>query len=776
MLSREIERRLAEAMETAKSARHEFVTSEHLLLALTHGSACSEILKALGADIPKLRKTLLKHIESHSSPLSLEAINSLGGIESWKPEFTLSCHRWIQRAMLQVRNAGKSTISEGHFLVALFYETDSFAVYSLEEQGVTQFDVIQFISHGSPYTDHNVTPDGTPLSVDGSHKPEGDGENSSSQSALETYASNLNEKARQGKIDPLIGRRNLIERTAQILGRRLKNNPLLIGEPGVGKTALVEGLAYLIDQGEVPKAIQDRLIYSIDLGALIAGTKFRGDFEARLKKIVEEAKKRPEVILFIDEIHTLVGAGSTGGGSMDAANLLKPALASGDISCIGSTTFEEYRKYFEKDSALSRRFQKVDVSEPSQAETLDILKGLRPKFEEFHKVKYTDQALTSAIDLSVKYMSGKLLPDKAIDLIDEAGSRAKLKGHPHPIEVKDIEDVVASVTQIPIASVSFSEKDQLRTLEGRLKALIFGQDEAIEKLVTSIKYAKSGLAPDTKPIGSFLFTGPTGVGKTEVSKQLAEHLGIPFIRIDMSEYMEKHSVARLIGAPPGYVGFDEGGQLTESVKRQPHSLVLLDEIEKAHPDIFNTLLQVMDAGRLTDSQGRITDFKQVILIMTSNAGAVDVAKGQIGIAKHKNEAEQISQEALKRHFNPEFLNRIDSVVAFRRLGQPELLMVVQKYINELKMKLQKQNIYLETAPEVASLILEKGYQPEFGARPLARTIDQYLKRPLVDEILFGKLTKGGRVQVGVTEGSLHFEILPLAEPLALPSTSQIGTT
>jgi len=772
MLSREIERRLAEAMENAKSARHEFVTSEHVLLALTHGGASSEILKALGADIPKLRKTLLKYIDEHSTKLSIEEINALGGLETWKPEFTLSCHRWIQRAVMQVRSAGKDVITEGHFLIALFYESDSFAVYSLEMQGITQFDLIQFVSHG-------YQQDALKSGFTQSDFHESDNSGGSEEkviSALDTYAVNLSEKAKGGKLDPLIGRRTIIERMIQILGRRQKNNPLLIGEPGVGKTAIVEGLAYLIHKSDVPSVMQNRIIYALDMGTLVAGTKFRGDFEARLKKIITEVKKRPEVILFIDEIHTLVGAGNSGGGSMDAANLLKPALASGEISCIGSTTFEEFRKYFEKDSALSRRFQKIDVNEPSKQETLDILTGLKSRFEEYHQVTYSNESLLAAVDLSVRYMNGKLLPDKAIDLIDEAGSRAKIKGNKKPISSKDIEDVVASVTQIPIASVSYSEKDQLRTLEGRLKAVIFGQDEAIERLVRAIKYAKSGLAPDTKPIGSFLFTGPTGVGKTEVSKQLAEHLGIPFIRFDMSEYMEKHSVARLIGAPPGYVGFDEGGQLTEAVKRQPHSLVLLDEIEKAHPDIFNTLLQVMDAGRLTDSQGRTTDFKQIILIMTSNAGAIDVAKGQIGIAKHANEAEQISNEALKRHFSPEFLNRIDAIVAFKRLGKTELLMVIQKYVDDLKMKLQKQNIFLETSSEVLQFLLDKGYQPEFGARPLARTIDDYLKRPLVDDILFGKLTQGGRVKVKLEKDVLNFEILPLSPVLAIGSTSQIGTT
>jgi ATP-dependent Clp protease ATP-binding subunit ClpA len=766
MLSREIERRLAEAMEIARSAKHEFITSEHVLLALTQGGASSEILKSLGVQIPRLRKTLLQYIEQHSTKLNTQDIQNLGGPTVWKPEFTLSCHRWIQRAILQVRNAGKDLITEGHFLIALFYEPDNFAAYSLEQEGLNQFDLIQSIAHGNPEEGLFLNSEDSPLPPHQDQEEQGLDRQDSQESALETYGINLNEKAKAGKIDPLVGRKTLVERMIQILHRRLKNNPLLIGEPGVGKTALVEGLADLIYKKEVPPFMEDRVLYTLDMGTLLAGTKFRGDFESRFKKILNEAKARPEVILFIDEIHTLIGAGSTGGSSMDAANLLKPLLSSGEVSCIGSTTFEEYRKYFEKDSALSRRFQKIDIPEPSKEESLEILKGLRPHFEVFHQVQYQDEALKAAVDLSVKYLNGKLLPDKAIDLIDEAGSRAKIKGIQEPISPEAIEDVVSHVTQIPLSRVSSSEKDLLRHLEGRLKAVIFGQDEAIEKLVGAIKYSKSGLNHDRKPIGSFLFTGPTGVGKTEVSRQVAEHLGIPFIRFDMSEYMEKHAVARLIGAPPGYLGFNEGGQLTEAIKRQPHSLVLLDEVEKAHPDILNTLLQVMDAGRLTDSQGRTTDFRHTLIIMTSNAGALDIAKGQIGIAPSHWEVDKTSQEALKRYFSPEFLNRIDAVVTFNRLGKDELLLVVQKYLTELKMTLQKQKIDLETTPEVASYLLEKGYKPEFGARPLGRTLTEYIQKPLIDDLLFGKLSKGGRVRIkvqgqGQKQGQkLHFEMIP----------------
>lgn len=767
MLSREIERRIGEAVEMARAARHEFVSSEHILLALTQGGASNEILKDLGADIPKLKRTLKKYIEDNSPALSIEDIDTMGGPESWKPEFTLACHRWIQRAVLQVKNAGKDIITEGHFLIALFYESDNFAAYALEEQGVTQFELIQYVSHGGDealgsHLEISSSPD--------SSDPEG---TKKTESALEKYAQNLNQKATDGRVEPLIGRRSIVERMTQILGRKTKNNPLLIGEPGVGKTALVEGLAYLIVQGEVPEPLKGRVVYSLDLASLIAGTKFRGDFEQRLKQVVTEVKKRPEVILFIDEIHTLVGAGATGGGSMDAANLLKPALANGEMSCIGSTTFEEFRKYFEKDSALTRRFQKIDVNEPTKQETLEILKGLRPRFETFHEVTYADEALQAAIDLSVKYMHGKLLPDKAIDLIDEAGSRAKITKLNKEISTQEIEDVVASVTQIPIASVSYSEKDQLRSLDGRLKAVIYGQDEAIDKLVTAIKYAKSGLASETRPIGSFLFAGPTGVGKTEVSKQLAELMGIPFQRFDMSEYQEKHAVARLIGAPPGYVGFEEGGQLTDIVKRQPHSVVLLDEIEKAHPDIFNTLLQVMDAGRLTDAQGRTTDFKQVILIMTSNAGALEVAKGQMGIAQ-TNLDSGLSMDALKRTFAPEFLNRLDAIVTFKKLEQDQLLQVVQKHVDELKMKLQNKGIFLDVKKPVLEWLLKKGFQPAYGARPLARTVDEHLKRPLVDEILFGKLIHGGKVTVKVDKALLHFDVRGATPALISSGVSEEG--
>ncbi len=757
MLSHEVERRIAEALEMAKSKHHEFVTSEHLLYCLTHGGGTSEILRSLGVDLPRLRKRLLQHIEENIPTVSDETIQEQGGLEHWRPEFSIAIHRWIQRAFIQVRNAGKDKVTEGHFLVALFFESDSFAVYALEQEGITQFDLIQAISHRDA-----LPPSGgkNKSSQDNSASAEGPSEDSPG-SVLEQLGINLNERAKAGKLDPLVGRRDLIRRLAQVLGRHKKNNPLLVGDPGVGKTALVEGLALLITEGQVPNFLRDKVIYSLDTGSLVAGTKFRGDFEARLKHIIQEVRNRPEVILFIDEIHTLVGAGSSGSGSLDAANLLKPALASGDIRVIGSTTFEEYRKFFEKDSALNRRFQKIDVKEPSYEETLEILKGVKKKLENFHRVSFAEESLPASIELSQKYIHGKLLPDKAIDLLDEAGSTFKLEQKTGPILPEVLSRIVAQLAGINVSVVTTSELDRLKTLEGRLKAVVFAQDEAIETLVAAIKYAKSGLAPDTKPIGSFLFVGPTGVGKTEVSKQLAEHLGVPFVRFDMSEYMEKHSISRLIGAPPGYVGYEEGGQLTEAVRKSPHSVVLLDEIEKAHLDIFNALLQVMDAGRLTDAQGRTTDFRHVILIMTSNAGALEVSRGRIGLSPESRDVTGITQEALKRTFAPEFLNRLSRVVYFQALGKPELERVMEKLLHELQMSLLKKDVYLSYTKEVVSYLVQKAYQPEYGARPLARTLDDLVKRPMVDELLFGRLRQGGRVEISLDGDGLVFDYLPL---------------
>lgn len=753
MMTKELERRLAEAADDAKNQRHEFVTVEHILLALTESPLTVEILEGCHVNVQALKKTLREQIKKHNPQLSLEQISQYGGPDAWQPEFTLSAHRLFQRAALQVRNAGKTTMNEGSLLISMFFEKESFASYALAQQGLTQFELIQYISHGlSQDSEAGDIPAVSAPKIDADGLPEDE----SKSSPLLNFCENLNEKAKAGKTDPLIGRADVLERTMQILCRRSKNNPLLIGEPGVGKTAIAEGLAKLIVENKTPEALKDKVIYSLDMGVLLAGTKFRGDFEQRLKGVIKEIKKQKNAVLFIDEIHTLVGAGSTSGGSMDAANLLKPALASGEISCIGSTTHQEYRQHFEKDRALNRRFQKIDIKEPTREEAIAILKGLKKNFESHHDVTYSESALPTAVDLSIKYIQGKLLPDKAIDVIDEAGAAAKLRGLGKTlIDEKEIEETVAKMAQVPTTSVSANDKTQLKELDKKLKALIFGQDEAIERLVQSIKFARSGLGRDSKPIGSYLFTGPTGVGKTEVSKQLAASLGIPLIRFDMSEYMEKHTVARLVGAPPGYVGFEEGGQLTEAITKQPFAVLLLDEIEKAHPDIYQILLQVMDAGRLTDANGRTADFRNVILIMTSNAGAQDVAKGGIGIVPHK--AEQISLEVIKKTFAPEFLNRLDAIVGFKDLPDPVVLKIVEKFVDELRMQLLKKNVYLEVDEAVIDWLRVKGYDRIYGARPLARCIDEHLKKALVDELLFGRLVDGGKVRVRLKESALKFE-------------------
>lgn len=749
MMTKELERRLSQAVEYAKNEKHEFVTLEHVLLALSESPPAVEIIEACGGDVQALRKTLRKQIKQHSQIITVEQLSTYGGIESWQPEFTLACHRLFQRAALQVRSAGRDKISEGHLLAALFYEQESFAAHALNTQGITQFDVINFISHGveKDATDADNQLPGPAADIDG--KPADD----SKANPLESFCANLNELAKEGRIDPLIGREDVIERTMQVLCRRSKNNPLLIGEPGVGKTAIAEGLAQKIVLGQVPEALRDKVIYSLDVGSLLAGTKFRGDFEGRLKGIIKEIKKRKNAILFVDEIHTIVGAGATSGGSMDASNLLKPALASGDISCIGSTTHQEFRQHFEKDRALNRRFQKIDIKEPTREEAIEILRGLRPRFESFHDVQFSDESISAAVDLSNKYIHGKLLPDKAIDVLDEAGAARRLRGEKNVrIDAHDIEAVVAKIAHVPTTSVSSNDREQLKDLNNKLKAVIFGQDEAIDKLVTSIKLSRSGLGRETKPIGTYLFAGPTGVGKTEVCKQLSEILGIPFVRFDMSEYMEKHTVARLVGAPPGYVGYEEGGLLTEAVTKSPYAVLLLDEMEKAHPDVFNILLQVMDAGRLTDANGRTADFRNVILVMTSNAGAQDVAKGSIGLVD--SGAQGISMEAIKKTFAPEFINRLDAIVHFSQLSEEVVLRVVNKFVDELKMQLQKKNVFLDVSEKAKKWLLQKGYDKVYGARPLGRTIDEHLKKPLVDELLFGKLKDGGKVKFDMGTGSV----------------------
>lgn len=754
MMTKELERRLAEAVDDAKQMRHEFVTLEHILLSLTESPLTVEILQGCNVNVQSLKKDLRNLIKKNCPQISAEQIGVYGGYESWQPEFTLACHRLFQRAALQVRGAGRNQISEGHLLVAMFYEQDSHAVYALAQQGLSQFDLINFVSHGVEKEADEAAANspalpGQQIDIDGMPADE------SKNTPLESFCQNLNEKAKAGKVDPLIGRGDVLERTMQILCRRTKNNPLLIGEPGVGKTAIAEGLAAKIVHNQVPEALREKVIYSLDLGTLLAGTKFRGDFEGRLKGVIKEVKKRKNAILFIDEIHTIVGAGSTSGGSMDASNLLKPALANGEISCIGSTTHQEYRQHFEKDRALNRRFQKIDVKEPSTDEALEILKGLKKTFEEHHQVKFTDAALKAAVDLSSKYVHAKLLPDKAIDVIDEAGAAAKLQGkHDVTIDEGDIEIVIAKIAQVPSTSVSANDREQLRDLDKKLKAQIYGQDEAIDRLAASIKFSRSGLGRDTKPIGAYLFTGPTGVGKTEVCKQLSLIMGIPLVRFDMSEYMEKHTVARLVGAPPGYVGYEEGGQLTEAVTKSPYCVLLLDEMEKAHPDVYNILLQVMDAGRLTDANGRMADFRNVILVMTSNAGAAEVAKGSIGIAEQP--ARLQSMEAVKKAFTPEFINRLDAIVGFRDLDESIVLRIVGKFVEEVRMQLQKKNVDLHVSQDVVKWLMKKGYDKVYGARPLARTIDEHIKKALVDELLFGRLVNGGRVEVTLKDEALQF--------------------
>lgn len=754
-MTRDLERKLGEATDFAKQNRHEFVTLEHILLSLSSAPACVEILQACSVNVQKLRQNLHDHLKK-SPKISDDQLDTYGGFDSWTPEFTIACHRLIQRAALQVKSSGRNQINEGTLLVAFFYEQESQAAYLLSQQGLSQFDVINYISHGITKDSEEDFSAANPVS----EKTDIDGQpaDSSKKSALENFCVNLNEKASKGKIDPLIGREDVIDRTIQVLSRRTKNNPLLIGEPGVGKTAIAEGLALRIVDKKVPEKLQNTIIYSLDLGSLLAGTKFRGDFEGRLKGVIKEIIARKNCVLFIDEIHTIVGAGSTSGGSMDASNLLKPALASGEISCIGSTTHSEYRQHFEKDRALSRRFQRIDVSEPSRKDCIEILKGLKKSYEDFHNVQYTDAALVAAVELSVKHIQGKLLPDKAIDVMDEAGAYFRLRRAQEKtitIDTAEVEEVIARMTNLPVAQVSSNEKTQLKDMDKKLKALIFGQDEAIDRLVASIKLSRSGLTRADKPIGSYLFTGPTGVGKTEVCKQLASIMGIPFTRFDMSEYMEKHAVARLVGAPPGYVGYEEGGLLTEAVNKNPYCVLLLDEIEKAHPDVTNALLQVMDAGRLTDSHGRVANFTNVILVLTSNAGAIETSRGSIGIAEAPRSSH--SMEAIKKAFSPEFINRLDAVVSFNDLNEDIVLKIVGKFVDDLKITLAEKKVEMIVHNDVLRWLMKKGYDKVYGARPIARTVDEHLKKALVDELLFGRLSDGGRVAVDVEKDILRFQ-------------------
>ena len=750
MLSAELENCLNKAFQLARDGRHEFLTVEHLLSSILETTAVKDVLQSCGGDVAVLAKDLLDHIEQ-STPRLPE-----GDDREVQP--TLGFQRVLQRAVFHVQSSGRKEVAVTNVLVAIFSEKQSHAVFLLSRQDVSRLDVVNYISHGMSKSDDDkgVAKEEAPAAGAAAAEAE-------SASALEKYASNLNKLAEEGKIDPLIGRELEVERTIEILCRRRKNNPLYVGEAGVGKTAIAEGLARRIVEGQVPQVLTDCTIYSLDLGSLIAGTKYRGDFEKRLKSVLSELKKQPGAVLFIDEIHTVIGAGAASGGVMDASNLIKPVLSNGELRCIGSTTYQEYRGIFEKDHALARRFQKIDVVEPSVAETIEILKGLRSRFEEHHLVKYTDEALRAAAELSARHINERHLPDKAIDVVDEAGARMRVKGitdQTATVDVEQIEDVVARIARIPPKTVSSNDKEVMRNLERNLKLVIYGQDKAVETLTDAIKMSRSGLGDERKPVGSFLFAGPTGVGKTEVTRQLAIALGIEFIRFDMSEYMERHTVSRLIGAPPGYVGFDQGGLLTEAIAKHPHAVLLLDEIEKAHPDVFNLLLQVMDHGTLTDNNGRKADFRHVIIVMTTNAGAADMARTPIGFMPGDNTTD--GMEAIKKLFTPEFRNRLDAIIQFGGLDERTIERVVEKLLVEIETQLEGKRVSLQLDDAARRWIAKTGYDPKMGARPMARVIQEHIKRPLAEELLFGKLVEGGLVRVSVKadESGLDLECVP----------------
>jgi len=758
MFSKDLEQTIGQCYKRAREARHEFMTVEHLLLALLDNPSAQAVLKATGADTGRLRLDLDQAVEASVSRLAED--------DGRDTQPTLGFQRVLQRAVYHVQSSGKKEVTGANVLVAIFGEKDSHAVYFLNQQDVTRLDIVNYLSHGIARQGEGEAPGSA---EPGEGKAEG-GESEAKGDALAEYASNLNDAARNGRIDPLVGRGEEIERTIQVLCRRRKNNPLYVGEAGVGKTALAEGLAKRIVDGEVPEVLEDAVIYSLDLGALVAGTKYRGDFEKRLKAVLGALKKVPNAVLFIDEIHTIIGAGSASGGTMDASNLIKPALASGELRCIGSTTFQEYRGIFEKDRALARRFQKIDVVEPTISETYEILLGLKAKYESHHNVSYADEALQAAVDLSVKHIGDRLLPDKAIDVIDEAGARQRLLPEEQRktlIDVEEIETIVAKMARIPAKQVSATDKDVLQHLDRNLKMVIFGQDPAIDSLASAIKLARSGLGNPDKPIGNFLFAGPTGVGKTEVTRQLAMQLGIELVRFDMSEYMEPHSISRLIGAPPGYVGFDQGGLLTEKIVKTPHCVLLLDEVEKAHPDIFNILLQVMDRGVLTDTNGREANFKNVILVMTTNAGAAQASRRSIGFTKQDHSTD--AMEVIRRGFTPEFRNRLDAIVQFQALGFDHILRVVDKFMIELEMLLHEKHVTLSATPEARDWLAQHGFDPQMGARPMARVIQDKIKRPLADELLFGKLIEGGKVSIDVKDDELVVTAQPEPERL-LPAT------
>ncbi len=763
MLSRNLEQTLHRALGLANDRRHEYATLEHLLLALAEDADATTVLRACGVDIEKLKRDLGEFLDKDLAGLVTD--------RSGDPKPTAGFQRVVQRAAIHVQSSGRDEVTGANVLVALFSERESHAVYFLQLQDMTRLDAVNFISHGIAKAPGRSTP----RAAQGSTPPEEPTEREEKpqraprgQDALTNYCVNLNKKAQAGKIDPLIGRDSEIERTIQILCRRTKNNPLYVGDPGVGKTAIAEGLAKRIIEGDVPEVLLKSTIYALDMGSLLAGTRYRGDFEERLKAVVNELEAQPGSILFIDEIHTVIGAGATSGGAMDASNLLKPALAQGTLRCVGSTTYKEYRVYFEKDRALVRRFQKIDVNEPSVEDTIKILQGLKTNYEKHHKVRYTAEAIRGAVELVAKYIHDRKLPDKAIDVIDEVGASRMLQPESKrrkTVTLKDVEDIVAKIARIPPKSVSTDDKEVLKNLERDLKSMVFGQEKAIETLSAAIKLSRAGLRDAEKPIGNYLFSGPTGVGKTEVAKQLSKTLGIELIRFDMSEYMERHSVSRLIGAPPGYVGFDQGGLLTDSIDQHPHAVLLLDEIEKAHQDLYNILLQVMDHGKLTDHNGKSVDFRNVILIMTTNAGAADLAKNTIGFERTTRIGEDT--EAITRMFTPEFRNRLDAIVPFAALSQEIVAQVVEKFVMQLEAQLADRNVTIELSSGAKEWLAEAGYDPLYGARPLARVIQEHIKKPLAEELLFGKLTKGGAVKVGLKDKALTFEFIEAAPP-ALP--------
>ncbi|MGB3146307.1 MAG: ATP-dependent Clp protease ATP-binding subunit ClpA [Paracoccaceae bacterium] len=757
--SNTLEQAIHAALALANARRHELATLEHLLLALLDEPEAAKVMRACTVDLDELRGTLQTFIEDDLSTLVTD-------VEGSEAVPTAAFQRVIQRAAIHVQSSGRTEVTGANVLVAIFAERESNAAYFLQEQDMTRYDAVNYIAHG-------VAKDpsfGEPRPITGASDPsdshaadhaEGEGK----ESALDKYCVNLNDKSKKGDVDPLIGRDAEVERCIQVLCRRRKNNPLLVGDPGVGKTAIAEGLALKITRGETPDILAGSTIFSLDMGALLAGTRYRGDFEERLKAVVKELEDHEDAILFIDEIHTVIGAGATSGGAMDASNLLKPALQGGKLRCMGSTTYKEFRQHFEKDRALSRRFQKIDVNEPSVDDTVKILMGLKPYFEKHHDLRYTHDAIKAAVDLSARYIHDRKLPDKAIDVIDEAGAAQHLLSESKrrkTISPKEIEAVIAKIARIPPRNVSKDDAEVLRDLEKTLKRVVFGQDKAIEALSSAIKLARAGLREPEKPIGNYLFAGPTGVGKTEVAKQLADRLGVELLRFDMSEYMEKHAVSRLIGAPPGYVGFDQGGMLTDGVDQHPHCVLLLDEIEKAHPDVYNILLQVMDHGKLTDHNGRQVDFRNVILIMTSNAGASEMAKSAIGFGRDKREGEDTA--AIERTFTPEFRNRLDAVISFGALPREVILQVVDKFVLQLEAQLMDRHVHIELTREAAEWLADKGYDDRMGARPLGRVIQEHIKKPLAEELLFGKLTKGGLVKVIVKDGAIALDVMEPEKP------------